>query len=373
MQQSSLHRLTALGQSIWYDNIQRTLLVNGDLARMIENDAITGLTSNPSIFNKAIAQSADYDAALSGLLAQDPQASTVSLYEALAISDIQAAADLLRPVYKRTGGVDGYVSLEVSPTLANDTEKSIAEARRLFKAVNRPNLMIKIPATKAGLPAVTALIGAGINVNVTLMFGLQHYDGVAEAYLAGLEKLDAAGGDLSKVASVASFFVSRVDTIFDKALEAIGTDKALSLRGKMGVANAKAAYRRFTEAFGQERFKALQAKGARVQRPLWASTSTKNPTYSDVLYVEELIGPDTVNTMPPSTIGAFKDHGVAEARLVQQVDEALAVMDDVAKLGINYVELTETLQVQGVEAFAKAFVALLDNLEAKRAKILETA
>ncbi len=366
---SPLHQLTALGQSIWYDNIQRSLLENGGLAKMIAEDAITGLTSNPSIFDKAISKSSDYDAALTALLAENPAADVKTLYEALAISDIQAAADLMRPVYDRTDGVDGYVSLEVAPTLADDTDGTIAEARRLFKTVNRPNLMIKVPATKAGLPAITTLIGEGINVNVTLMFSLQHYDDVAEAYLAGLEKLAANGGDVSRVASVASFFVSRVDTIFDKALEAIGTDEALALRGKMGVANAKAAYRRFQQVFGGERFAALKAQGARVQRPLWASTSTKNPAYSDVLYVEELIGADTVNTMPPQTIIAFKDHGIAEPRLTRDVDAALATMEAVAALGIDYADLTETLQAQGVKAFADAFADLLDNLAAKREKL----
>ncbi|MFQ5578284.1 MAG: transaldolase [Anaerolineae bacterium] len=370
MQPSPLNQLAELGQSIWYDNIQRSLLLNGDLARMIARDSITGLTSNPSIFDNAISKSADYDDALARLLAQDPQASATELYEALAISDIQAAADLMRPIFDRTNGADGYVSFEVSPTLAHDTQASIADARRLFKAVSRPNLMIKIPATLAGLPAIAALLGEGINVNATLMFSLQDYDGVAEAYLTGLEQLDASGGDVSKVASVASFFVSRVDTIFDKALEAVGSPEALSLRGQMGVANAKVAYRRFEETFSGQRFAALEAKGARVQRPLWASTSTKNPAYSDILYVEELIGPYTVNTMPPVTIQAFKDHGRAEVRLTQDVDRALELMERVAALGVDYVELTATLQQNGVAAFANSFAALLDNLAAKRDKIL---
>ncbi len=367
---SPLHQLAALGQSIWYDNIQRSLLENGGLAKMIAEDAITGLTSNPSIFDNAISKSTDYDAALAKLLAENPSAEVKTLYEALAISDIQAAADLMRPVFDRTGGADGYVSLEVSPTLADDTDGTVTEARRLFAAVNRPNLMIKVPATQAGLPAITTLIGEGINVNVTLMFSLQHYDAVADAYISGLENLATSGGDVGKVASVASFFVSRVDTIFDNALEAIGTSEALALRGKMGVANAKAAYRRFREVFDGERFAQLKEQGARVQRPLWASTSTKNPAYSDVLYVEELIGADTVNTMPPKTIVAFKDHGVAEPRLTQNVDAALAEMDAIAALGIDYIELTETLQAQGVAAFAKAFEALLANLAAKREQLL---
>jgi len=370
MSTSRLHQISELGQSIWYDNIQRALLENGQLAQMIAEDSLTGLTSNPSIFDKAISKSDDYDSALADLLAKNPHADIVTLYEALAISDIQAAADLMRPVYDRTDGADGYVSLEVSPTLAHKTEESIIEARRLFKTVNRPNLMIKIPATPAGLRAIATLIGEGINVNATLMFSLADYDGVAEAYLTGLETLAANGGNLSKVASVASFFVSRVDTIFDNALEAIGTGEALALRGKMGVANAKVAYQRFLETFGSERFKKLAAKGARAQRPLWASTSTKNPAYSDVLYVEELIGPDTVNTMPPATIVAFKDHGVSEARLTEGADEANAVMAQIAALGISYDDLTQTLQTQGVNAFAKAFEGLLANLAEKKERLL---
>ncbi len=369
MQSSPLNQLAALGQSIWYDNIQRRLLTNGKLARIIAEDSLTGLTSNPTIFDRAISQSDDYDDALAQLLSADDRADPITLYEALAISDIQGAADLMRPVHERTNGADGYVSLEVSPHLANNTEESITEARRLFKAVDRPNLMIKIPGTPAGLPAITTLIGEGINVNVTLMFSLRHYDVVSEAYLAGLEKLRESNGDLSVVASVASFFVSRVDTIFDKALEAIGADEALSLRGKMGVANAKAAYRRFETVFSSDRFQALEAEGARVQRPLWASTGTKNPAYSDVLYVEELIGPNTVNTMPPATMAAFKDHGRAAIRLTKDVDNALEVMEQVEALGINYTELTETLQAEGVAAFANSFDSLLKNLEARSSQI----
>ena len=361
---SPLNQAAALGQSIWYDNIQRSLLVNGDMARMIAEDSLTGLTSNPTIFNNAIGKSSDYDADIARLLEQGVTG-TVALYEALAIADIQAAADLLRPVYDRTDGVDGYASLEVSPTLAHDAEGSIAEARRLHAAVNRPNLLIKIPATPAGLPAIAALIGQGISVNVTLMFSLKHYDDVAEAYISGLERLDAAGGDLSKVASVASFFVSRVDTLFDEQLEQIGTPEALALRGKAGVANAKAAYRRFEEVFGGARWAALAAKGARVQRPLWASTGTKNPAYSDVLYVDELIGPHTVNTMPPATMAAFKDHGSAAARLTEGVDQALEVLEQVKAIGVDYERLTEKLQVDGVDAFVKSFDALMSVLAAK--------
>lgn len=366
MTHNPLNQLAALGQSIWYDNVQRSLLTNGEIAQMVAQDSLTGLTSNPTIFNKAISQSADYDQSLAELLAQNPQANTLTLYEALAIADIQAAADLLRPVYDRANGADGYASLEVSPYLAHDTAASIEEARRLRQALNRPNVLIKIPATRAGLPAIATLIGEGISVNVTLMFSLHHYDDVAEAYLTGLEKLATAGGDLSRIASVASFFVSRVDTIFDKALEAIGTAEALSLRGKMGVANAKVAYRRFETIFSSDRFKALAAKGARVQRPLWASTGTKNPDYRDVFYVEELIGPDTVNTMPPVTLAAFREHGRAEAHLTQNIDGAKEIMARIEALGIDYADLTETLQAEGVTAFSQSFTTLLKTIEAKQ-------
>lgn len=370
MTYSPLNKLAELGQSIWYDNIHRSLLKNGELARMIREDSITGLTSNPTIFEKAIAHSTDYDAEIQSFLRQNPDADAISLYEALAISDIRAAADLMRPIHERTGGRDGFVSLEVSPTLAHNTEGSINEARRLFTTVDRPNVMIKIPGTVEGLPAISTLIGEGININVTLMFSLQHYDNVVNAYMEGLEKLAAAGGDLSKVASVASFFVSRVDTIFDKALETIGRSEALNLRGKIGIANAKATYRRFETVINSQRFQALAAKGARVQRPLWASTSTKNPDYRDVLYVEELLGPDTINTLPPVTLEAFKDHGLAKVRLTEGIDEAVAMLDQLEDLGIDYQDLTEILQTDGVNAFAKSFKDLLKTLEAKRTEVL---
>ena len=361
-----LNQLAALGQSFWYDNIQRSLLTGGALARMVAEDSLTGVTSNPAIFNKAISQSQDYDDELAKLLSENPQRDAAALYEVLAIRDIQAAADILQPVYDSTNGVDGYVSLEVSPTLAHDTQGTIEEGRRLFKTVGRPNLLIKVPATPAGLPAITALIGEGINVNVTLMFSLKHYDDVAEAYLAGLEKLASRGGDIGRIASVASFFVSRVDGIFDKALQRVGTEKALSLQGKMGIANAKVAYRRFETTFSSDRFKALQAKGAHVQRPLWASTSSKNPAYRDVIYVEELIGPYTVDTMPPVTVEAFRDHGHAEVRLTKDVDAAFEVIAQIEALGVDYTALTEILQSDGVAAFAQAFQEMIANIDTKR-------
>ncbi|MEM7031475.1 MAG: transaldolase [Chloroflexota bacterium] len=366
MSSTPLNELATLGQSIWYDNIHRSLLQNGELAQMIQEDSVTGLTSNPTIFEKAIAHSDVYDDQIQALLEQAPNMAPVSLYESLAIRDIVDAADLMRPVYDRTNSADGYVSLEVSPTLAHDTEGSIEEARRLFSQVDRPNLMIKIPATPAGIPAIATLIGEGINVNVTLMFSLQHYEDVVNAYLTGLEKFDKQGGDVSKVSSVASFFISRVDTIFDKTLEVVNSEEALKLQGKIGIANAKAAYHRFHEITASKRFQSLAQKGARVQRLLWASTSTKNPEFRDVLYVEELLGADTVNTLPPATLLAFKDHGIAQIRLSENMDEALAVMDMLDPLGVDYQDLTNILQTDGVNSFAKSFKELLKALETKR-------
>ena len=363
-------KMSELGQSLWYDNIERGLLNEGELARMVEEDFIVGVTSNPTIFQKAISGSQAYDAQIDEIVSQNPAIPIKDLYESLAIEDIQAAATVLHPVYERTNGRDGYVSLEVSPELAHDTEGTIAEAKRLFKAVSRPNLMIKIPATTAGLPAITEVIGSGINVNVTLMFSLQNYIEVANAYIAGLEKLDKVGGDLNQVASVASFFVSRVDTLLDKLLEEVGTDEAKSLQGKLAIANAKAAYKKFKEIFGSDRFERLAAKGAGVQRPLWASTSTKNPAYRDVLYAEELIGPDTVDTMPDATIAGLKDHGQIRASLEEGLDEAAGLLARLEGLGIDYEEATQKLQDDGVVAFANSFVDLLKTLEDKREAIV---
>ncbi len=366
MSESPLKKMADLGQSLWYDNIERSLITEGELARMVAEDHVVGVTSNPTIFQKAIAGSQAYDAQIEEIVAEKPTMPIKELYEALAIEDIQSAADVLQPVYERTNGANGYVSLEVSPTLADNTEETIAEAKRLFETVSRPNLMIKIPATPAGLPAITEVIGSGVNVNVTLMFSLQNYIEVADAYIAGLEKWDAAGGDLSHVASVASFFVSRVDTLLDKWLEEVGQPEAKDLQGKLAVANAKVAYKKFKEIFGSERFQKLAAKGARVQRPLWASTSTKNPNYSDVLYVEELVGPDTVNTAPPVTIEALKDHGQIRPSLEEGLDEAEARLEGLKAFNISYDEATRKLQDDGVAAFAKSFVDLLKTLEDKR-------
>jgi transaldolase/glucose-6-phosphate isomerase len=370
MTTEALKQMSELGQSLWYDNIERSLITGGEFARMIEEDHIVGVTSNPAIFQKAISGSQAYDAQIEEIVAQNPTIAIKTLYETLAIEDIQMATDVMQPVYERTNGRDGYVSLEVSPTLAHDTGGTITEAKRLFKAVGRPNLMIKIPATPAGLPAITEVIGSGINVNVTLMFSLQNYIDVANAYLAGLEKLAAAGGDLSRVASVASFFVSRVDTIFDQLLGEIGTPDAKNLQGKLAIANAKAAYKEFLQIFGSRRFQKLAARGAQVQRPLWASTSAKNPNYRDTLYAEELVGPQTVDTLPPATVEALKDHGQVRLSLEEGLDEAVRLLEQLKKFNISYDEGTQKLQDDGVKAFADSFVQLLDALEKKRERIV---
>jgi transaldolase len=351
---------------VWLDFIERDLLAQGGLARLVADDGVRGVTSNPSIFQKAIEGGGPYDEAVSALLANDPEMPTVALYEALAIDDIQRAADVLRAVWDSSGGSDGFVSLEVSPHLARDTDGTVAEARRLWGMVDRPNLMIKVPATPEGIPAIESLIGAAINVNATLMFSLADYEAVATAYLRGLEACPTP----EKVASVASFFVSRVDTKVDGQLEAIGTPEALSLRGRAAIANAKLAYRRFGELFGPEAFAPLSAKGARVQRPLWASTSTKNPAYRDVVYVEELIGPDTVNTLPVATLEAFRDHGEPRESLSEDAVAADRLLDDLGTLGIDLAAITEELQVEGVAAFAASFDQLLSALDEARARTI---
>jgi transaldolase / glucose-6-phosphate isomerase len=358
-----LKALAEQGQSVWLDYIRRNLIRSGELKRLVEEDGIRGVTSNPTIFEKAIAGSTDYDAALRALLAENPNAEVGKLYEPLAIEDIQMAADVLRSVYDTTGGDDGYVSLEVSPHLAHDSKGTIDEARRLRATVDRPNIMIKVPATPAGIPAIEQLIGDGININVTLMFSMDHYEAVARAYIKGLERC----ADPSKVASVASFFVSRVDTMVDKALETNGSAEARALLGKIAVANSKVVYRRFMEIFHGEGFVSLRQRGARVQRPLWASTGTKNPAYSDVLYVESLIGAETVNTLPPDTINAFRDHGKIPGATVKEgcaeADDALARL---AKVGVDLNAITEKLQEDGVAAFSASFDQLMAALEKKR-------
>ncbi len=367
---ASLHELRARGQSIWLDEIRREWLTDGELARWIER-GVTGVTSNPTIFERAITTSPAYDDAIRRELARDPEIDSVALYEALVIEDIRMAADLLRPVYEATEGADGFVSLEVSPHLADDTEGTIAEARRLWRIVDRPNLMIKVPATPAGIPAIETLIAEGVNVNVTLIFSPAHYEAAAEAYWRGLRRRAESGKDLRGVASVASFFVSRIDTAVDRELEALGTPEARALLGKIALAVARRVYRVFRERFLPSVFPDLQARGARAQRVLWASTSTKNPSYSDVKYVEGLIAPDTVNTVPMATLQAFEDHGrVPEAAAWEEWEEAEADLAALARLGIPLEEILNRLQAEGVAAFTRSYETLLDALERKRAALL---
>lgn len=364
---TKLHELANHGQSIWYDNIRRALIDSGELQALIAA-GVMGVTSNPSIFEKAIVGSADYDTAIQALAADGK--SVEEIYEALAIEDIQHTADLLRPIYDNTNGVDGYASLEVNPTLAHDTGGTIADARRLHAALNRPNVMIKVPATPAGIPAIEALVGEGIPINVTLIFGLNTYEVVAEAYMAGLEKLSAAGGDVGKVASVASFFVSRIDAAVDVALAALNNE---ALQGKIAIANAKLALARSQDIFSGDRWRRLAGRGARVQRLLWASTGTKNPIYPDTLYLDELIGRDTVNTVPPATLDAFLDHGTIAPALGRGLDNARSQLKQLAGLGIDLDAITQTLQDEGVAGFAKSFESLMAGVAAKRDQLAGAA
>ena len=361
-----LKELLNYGQSMWLDYIRRDLFTTGKLKQMISDDGLRGMTSNPAIFEKAIADSSLYDDILKSL-ASRADLDTTGRYEQIAIRDIQAAADTLRPVYDESNFRDGYVSLEVSPYLANKTQETIDEARRLWKTVQRENVMIKIPGTAAGLPAIRQAVGEGINVNVTLLFAQDVYEKVADAYLAGLEDLAARGGNLKKMASVASFFISRIDTLIDsmlgdklKATSDAGQQALLkSILGKVAIANGKLTYQSYQRIFSGPRWQALASKGAQTQRVLWASTSTKNPAYRDVIYVEELIGPDTVNTMPPATIDAFRDHGLLRNALTEDVPGAAKVMSDLAKAGISMKEVTDKLTSDGVKLFADAFDKLL--------------
>ena len=346
------------GQSPWIDNLTRAGIRSGHLATLVE-DGIRGVTSNPTIFQKAIAGSADYDDQFRQLLAHH---TVEEAYWQLVFDDVAAALDVLRPVHDASGGTDGFVSLEVAPALANDTAGSVDAARAFADRLARPNLMVKIPGTAEGIPAIKAMISEGVNINVTLIFGLPRYGDVIEAYLSGLE---AREGDLSGVASVASFFISRVDTEVDRRLEAIGSDEALRLRGKTAVAQAKLAYDLFRQRFSGPRWEALEARGARVQRPLWASTSTKNPAYPDLLYVDSLIGPDTVNTLPDATVAAFVDHGAVRRTLDEGLDDAKQVLDGVEALGVSMSDVAATLEAEGVAAFVKSFDELLQSLEDK--------
>jgi transaldolase len=366
MAESRLHQLSRLGQSVWIDYLSRDLLRSGELARAMREDAVVGVTSNPTIFQKAIAAGDVYDEQLREVLKEerDPK----EIFIRLAAKDIGDACDLLRPVWDGGGGQNGYVSLEVDPTLAADTAATIEEAQRLHELVDRPNLFVKIPATKEGLPAIEEMIARGRSINVTLIFSLQRYAEVAEAYIRGLERLVAGGGDPSRVASVASFFVSRVDTEADRRLEEGGGPKELA--GTLAIANAKLAYQRYREIFAGERWQALAAAGATTQRCLWASTSTKNPAYRDVLYVEELIGPETVDTMPEETIRAFQEHGEVALSLERDVGGARRVLERFAEAGIDYDDVTDTLEREGVQKFADSFVELLEGIRAKSGELV---
>ena len=361
-----LKDLLNYGQSVWLDYIRRDLFTSGELKRLIDEDGLRGMTSNPAIFEKAIAESNLYDDLLKSLQSQ-PELSPTGRFEVLAIRDIQDAAQLLRPVFDSSRGRDGYVSLEVSPLLAANTKDTIEEARRLWKAVDRKNVMIKVPGTAEGLPAFEQLISEGININVTLLFAVDVYEKIAAAYISGLEKFAAGGGDVSKIASVASFFISRIDSAVDSILaariKAATSPQEIaglrSLEGKVAIANGKLAYQSYLSLFGTERWKKLAAKGAQTQRVLWASTSTKNPAYRDVMYVEELIGQDTVDTIPPATLDAFRDHGRPRASLIENVDAAKQTMATAAALGISIKDVTDKLTADGVKSFSDAFGTLL--------------
>lgn len=361
MPTNPLRALLDEGQSVWYDNIYRAMIHSGELAQMIREDGLRGITSNPSIFEKAITSSSDYDSAIRAEMKQNPNQNARELFFTLAVADIQAAADLLLPTYRAAAGHDGLISLEVSPDLAYDTKATVEEAMKLWKRVNRPNLMIKVPATKEGVPAVEQLISEGINVNVTLLFSVQRYVEVARAFISGLDTRHKRGQSIDQIASVASFFVSRVDSAVDKILAAHG-EKGKAKFGKTAIANAKLAYAAYEELFNQARFQALKQGGARPQRLLWASTGTKSADYSDVLYLEELIGPNTVTTVPPATYVAFKNHGTVKSTLKMNVDGARKHLAELTPFGIDLPKITAQLEDEGVKAFAKSFDNLLAAL-----------
>jgi len=375
MSTNPLIELTKLGQSIWNDNIERKLITSGELKRLIDEDGLSGVTSNPAIFEKAIAGSDLYADQLRELATQGK--SPMEIYEALAIRDIQMTADVLKEVYDRTGGADGFVSLECSPLLANDTAGTIEEARRLWGLLDRANVMIKIPGTQAGMPAIEQCIYEGININITLLFSLQAYEQTMEAYIRGLERRAAENKSITNIASVASFFVSRIDTAADKELERRiekATDEAekaklQSLLGRIAIANAKVAYQRYKKIFHGERFAALKQNGARVQRPLWASTSTKNPVYPDVYYVEALMGPETVDTLPPATIVAFRDHGRPRVTIEDNMDDERAVLARLEEVGISLDQVTAHVLADGVRLFVEPFEKLLKTIESRAAEI----
>lgn len=366
---NSLKQVGTLGQSIWLDYVRRDLIVSGELRRLIENDGVRGMTSNPSIFEKAIAESSDYDEDIRNMAIEGKSA--CAIYEALSLRDVRESADLFRPLYDESEGRDGYVSLEVDPHSAHDLKATIEEGRRIWAALDRPNVFIKVPATIEGLSAIRQLIGEGINVNVTLLFGLSRYRQAAEAYIAGIEDRTASGKSVNPIASVASFFISRIDTLIDPLLEKIsaqgGTKAELSLRtlGQVGVASAKAAYRIQKELFNGDRFKEAATRGARNQRLLWASTGTKNPVYSDVKYIEALIGPDTVNTIPRKTLDAYRDHGDPKVRLTQDVAQAAEILEGLPDLGVDIDLITQQLEDDGVRKFIESFDKLIAAITEK--------
>jgi len=376
MASNPLRELAQCGQSVWIDSISRQMLRSGTLKRLIDEDGITGVTANPTIFEKAITQSHDYDDTIRKI--GSGGASPMQVYEALAVEDVGAAADLLRPVYDRVDRRDGFVSIEVSPDIAHDTKASIEEACRFWTRLHRPNVFIKIPATPAGIPAIEHLIGEGININITLIFAVEVHEQVMDAFLKGLEHRVAQNQPIDHIASVASFFVSRVDTLVDQLLEEKAKEadeernkELKSLEGKAAVANAKIAYQRFQKVFSSDRFKALEQKGAQLQRPLWASTSTKNPNYPDTMYVTPLIGPNTVNTMPMETIDAVRDHGEVQCGTIMQgLDEAFQVMKDLERVGISMKAVTDQLTEEGVEKFSNSLHSLLDAIEQQQRSLV---
>jgi transaldolase len=372
-----LLQLKTFGQSVWYDNIDRSQLISGQFKRLLDEDGVVGVTANPTIFQKSISSGDAYDEQMTQLIQEGK--STNEIYEALVISDICTVADLLRPIYDRTHRQDGFVSLEVSPVLAHDTERTIAEVRRFWKKVDRPNLMIKIPATPEGIPAIQQALTDGININITLIFSLDDYRSVADAYISALEERNAEGKEIGHIASVASFFVSRVDTLVDPVLEnrikatsdSAEQQKLKSLEGKAAIANARLVYQEFKRIFSTPRFESLKHSGAHVQRPLWASTSTKNPAYRDVLYAEELIGPDTVDTMPLETIQNFRDHGRVSLTIENDIPQASAEFAALEEVGIHYDQVTQQLQDEGVQKFTDSFHELFKGIESKKQVIQE--
>ena len=371
-----LLELHKYGQSVWYDNLNRELLVSGRLQRLVHEDGVTGGTSNPSIFEKAVGAGEVYDEHVQQLIAEGRDLD--GIYDGLTVTDIQQSADVFHEVYARTSGADGYASLEVSPLIARDTEASTREAHRLFADLDRPNTMIKLPGTPEGLPAIKHCLSDGININITLLFGVESYERVALAYISALEKRHKAGRPVDRIASVASFFVSRVDTLVDDRLQEkiqaadseAEREHARSLLGKAGIANARIAYAKYRELFSGPRWQALADAGARVQRCLWASTSTKNPDYRDVMYVEGLIGPDTINTLPQNTLDAFREHGRVAATLEEGVDEARAHINRLQEVGIDFLAVTDELQVQGVQLFTDSFGKAMETLRRKREAVL---